>query len=150
MTAGPIVAWLHSLHSGGPEERITGDRARRPHFFFRLCGLQQVPYVRRARRQTRARISAALATRKTSPNSREPSLDPDESLRDGYRTGEVRTGDGSVIRGVIKNEDTFSLQMMDDHERLHMFSEGRPEGSDAPAALAHAGAAPQRRANSTT
>ena len=66
-------------------------------------------------------------------------LDPDEGLRDGYRTGEVRTGDGSVIRGVIKNEDTFSLQMMDDHERLHMFRKAdlrevtRPQHSLMPA-----------------
>ena len=36
--------------------------------------------------------------------------------------GEVRTGDGSLIRGVIKNEDTFSLQMMDEHEEFHLFS----------------------------
>src|SRR5207237_84489 len=47
---------------------------------------------------------------------------PDQSLREGYHTAEVRTAEGTVIRGVIKNEDTFSLQMMDDHEKLHMLS----------------------------
>ncbi|MGH9666894.1 MAG: PQQ-dependent dehydrogenase, methanol/ethanol family, partial [Bryobacteraceae bacterium] len=33
---------------------------------------------------------------------------------------EVRFHDGKTLRGVRKNEDTFSLQMMDEHQRLHL------------------------------
>ena len=34
----------------------------------------------------------------------------------------MRTSEGSLIRGVIKNEDTFSLRMMDEQEKLHLLS----------------------------
>ena len=64
---------------------------------------------------------------------------PDDSLREGYQTAEVRTADGNVVRGVIKNEDTFSLQMMDEHEKLHLLAKAdlkevkRPQRSLMPA-----------------
>src|SRR5438552_2391496 len=51
---------------------------------------------------------------------RQAIVNPDESLRPGYETVEVRLSDGRLLRGAKKNEDTFSIQIMDEKERLHM------------------------------
>ena len=37
---------------------------------------------------------------------------------DGYQPVTIVTRDGQRIRGVKKNEDAFSVQIMDTHERL--------------------------------
>ena len=38
-----------------------------------------------------------------------------------YETVTVETADGEKLRGVVLNEDSFTLQMMDTSERLHLF-----------------------------
>jgi hypothetical protein len=40
----------------------------------------------------------------------------------GYRPITVVLGDGRRVRGVIKNEDAFSIQIMDLSERIQAFS----------------------------
>jgi PQQ-dependent dehydrogenase (methanol/ethanol family) len=115
-----IVAWLHSLRSGGPEERITGDASAGRTLFFGSAGCSKCHMFGAQGGRLGPNLSR-IGEEKNLTELKTAIVDPDEGLRDGYRTAEVRTGDGSVIRGVIKNEDTFSLQMMDEHERLHMF-----------------------------
>lgn len=67
-------------------------------------------------------------------------MHPDESLRRNYETIEVRLNNGQLLRGVKKNEDTFSIQMMDEKEQLHMLLKrdvkqiDRPRKSLMPAA----------------
>ena len=39
-------------------------------------------------------------------------------IADGYQPVTLVTRDGQRIRGVKKNEDAFSVQIMDTHERL--------------------------------
>jgi putative heme-binding domain-containing protein len=38
-----------------------------------------------------------------------------------YETVKVETADGQKFTGVVLNEDSFSLQMMDTNERIHLF-----------------------------
>jgi len=40
----------------------------------------------------------------------------------GFEAVEIRLRDGSQIRGVLKNQDTFSVQVMDQGEKLHMLA----------------------------
>jgi putative heme-binding domain-containing protein len=115
-----IVAWLHSLRSAGPEERITGDALAGRTLFFGSAGCSQC-HMFGGQGGRLGRNLSWIREEKNVTELKKAISDPDQGLRDGYRTAEVRTGEGSVIRGVIMNEDTFSLQMMDDHERLHMF-----------------------------
>src|SRR6185503_15074057 len=58
--------------------------------------------------------------RGASVNVRQAILNPDETIRRGYETVEVRLANGQLVRGVTKNEDTFSIQIMDENEKLHM------------------------------
>ena len=41
------------------------------------------------------------------------------SVATTYELVTVTTGQGTVLSGVIVNEDSFSLQFMDDHEKIH-------------------------------
>jgi putative heme-binding domain-containing protein len=44
-----------------------------------------------------------------------------EDIRPGYEPVTVRTGEGRTVRGTRKNEDLFSIQIMDSSERLQGF-----------------------------
>ena len=67
-------------------------------------------------------------------NERKPSElrrainNPDESLRDSFETFEVEFPDGQVRRGTARNNDTFSIQLMDERGEATPAAE---EGSEA-------------------
>ena len=44
--------------------------------------------------------------------------DPNKELAQGYETAIVVTADGKETRGIVMNEDAFSVQMMDTSERI--------------------------------
>jgi putative heme-binding domain-containing protein len=75
-----------------------------------------------------SRIGAGRSTRFLADSIRTPSKDlaeasPDPKFGDpkSYDTVTVVTKDGRRISGVAKNEDGFSLQLMDPSEQLHFF-----------------------------
>src|SRR5581483_237483 len=41
-------------------------------------------------------------------------------MREGFRTVLVKTKQGTAIRGVAKHEDTFSVQIVDEEQKLHL------------------------------
>jgi PQQ-dependent dehydrogenase (methanol/ethanol family) len=118
--ARAIVAWLHSLRNDGPEDQITGDPHAGRVLFFGSAGCSGCHIFGGQGRRLGPDLSR-IAEEKSVAELKKDITQPDESLREGYRTVEVRTRDGSSIRGVIKNEDTFSLQMMDEDEKFHFF-----------------------------
>ena len=116
-----IVAWLRSLRSAGPEEQITGDARAGRALFFGSGGCSHCHIFGGQGGRLGPDLSR-IGEEKHVGELKEAISTPDQSLREGYRTAEVRTPEGKVIRGVIRNEDTFSLQMMDEHEKLHLLS----------------------------
>ena len=42
-------------------------------------------------------------------------------MDDDYRTVEVRTSEGGIVRGVLRNEDRYSIQLFDEFENLRSF-----------------------------
>ena len=50
-----------------------------------------------------------------------------DTIRPGYEPVTLVTRDGERIRGVKKNEDEFSIQIMDTRERLQGYPEGEPD-----------------------
>ena len=142
--ARAVVAWLRSLRSAGPEERVTGDPRAGYALFFGSAGCSRC-HIFGGRGGRLGPDLTRIAEEKSIAELKKDITQPDESLREGYRTVEVRTSDGSLIRGVIKNEDTFSLQMMDEHEEFHLLSKTslkeitRPQRSLMPAPNLSAG-----------
>ncbi len=47
---------------------------------------------------------------------------PKPHAPDGFVPVTVRATDGTVVRGILRNENNFSFQVLGDDERLHMFT----------------------------
>jgi putative heme-binding domain-containing protein len=65
-------------------------------------------------------------------------VEPSSTLHPRYRTVVVKTQQGSEVRGVLRNEDSYSVQLLDELENLRSFdkqdvnSVEKPEGSLMP------------------
>lgn len=119
--ANAIVAYLRSLESSKPEEALTGNAEKGAELFFgsAKCGNCHMFQGRGGR--LGPDLTNAGTERKV-VELRKSIEDPSAALRSGYRTVEVTFKDGGKLTGVAKNEDTFSLQMMDTTGRLQLLS----------------------------
>jgi putative heme-binding domain-containing protein len=112
-----VVTYLKSLGTVPPWNTGAGDASRGAEIFASTCarchklngtGGRTGPDLSRLA-LTRSRESVVAAIR-----------DPGASVDAAYRsvTVERRDGGGDRVRGIVKNEDSFSIQMMDMDERL--------------------------------
>ena len=116
-----LVAYLRSLSESGPDLAITGNAANGQQVFFGAghcsnCHMYQGHGGRLGPDLSRigeARTARQLQLAITQPHK--------EQIR-GFESVEVRLRDGGQIRGVLKNQDTFSVQVMDQGEKLHMLA----------------------------
>jgi putative heme-binding domain-containing protein len=113
-----ILAHLRTLTAGGGAEPIRGNAANGEKLFAARCGACHTVGRRGGRlgpdlsRIGALRSATALTSKVRNPN---------RGFVAGYRPVTVVLGDGRRIRGVAKNEDAFSIQVMDTTERLHGF-----------------------------
>ncbi|PYV07927.1 MAG: hypothetical protein DMG07_27205 [Acidobacteria bacterium] len=115
--ARSIVVFLRSLR-GATADTVTGDPAAGRPLFERHCSRCHMF------RGSGGRLGPDLSTVREEKNPTElldAILRPDASLRSGFETVEWKPRGGAVARGTLKNEDTFSLQVMDEKETLHLF-----------------------------
>ena len=73
-----------------------------------------------------SRIGAARRTQQLAESIRDPNKEitmrnPLQEVTLGYQTVRVVTNDGRRITGVRRNEDIFSIQLMDQREQIHLF-----------------------------
>jgi PQQ-dependent dehydrogenase (methanol/ethanol family) len=126
-----IVAYLRSLGPGASRtpavEGPKGDPAAGRALFFGSAGCSRCHMFGGQGGRLGPDLGLLMAGggggggRRGAPvNLRQAILNPDETIRRGYETVEVRLANGQLVRGVNKNEDTFSIQIMDEKEKLHM------------------------------
>ena len=130
-----LVSYIHSLQNApaaADATKIEGDATAGEALFFGRAGCSRCHQIN-ARGgvvapdlSTAARLSAALIRKKiVSPNDPPPPVNPGSPGSAG-RPGPApvvlvaRTADGREIRGVRRNEDQFSLQLVDENGRLHL------------------------------
>ena len=81
----------------------------------------------------------SIASRKKTADIRADILAPDAKVDEGYRQIVIRTKDGRTIRGLLKNEDTASVQVLAKDGSFALLSRAeiaeadKPEGSPMPA-----------------
>ncbi len=117
--ARSIVAYLRSLRTGGPDLPVKGDSAVGQRLFFSTAGCSGCHMYRGQGGRLGPDLSL-VGQAKTVRELTRAITEPHKELMHGFETVEVRFRDGRRLRGVRKNEDTFSLQMMDDKEKLHL------------------------------
>ncbi len=113
-----IISYLRSLGAGSSTP-ITGNREEGEKIFFGsgLCGQCHMVKGKGGRLgPDLSRIGVARAVRHLIESLRQP----DKEITPGFETVTVVTRDGRRITGIRKNEDTFSVQLMDDKEQLHL------------------------------
>lgn len=117
--AWELIAFLRSL-STNTATAVAGDREAGERIFFGAGGCAACHLVNgRGSRfgPDLSRIGAARSVRHLTESLR----NPDKEIPDGYQAVVAVTKDGQRIAGVRKNEDTFSLQLMDQREQYHLF-----------------------------
>ena len=114
-----IVAYLRSLESNAPDEKLTGDSEAGRKLFFGSAKCSQC-HMFGGRGGRLGPDLSDIRNQKKTAELREAIVTPDKSLRRNYETVEVRLPSGRLLRGAKKNEDTFSIQIMDEKEKLHM------------------------------
>ena len=126
-----IVAYLKSL---APTKRaVTGDVKKGEAIFWdqAACGSCHMVRGRGGRLgPDLSRVAAARSAEYLEESVREPSKELSDGLVDPnnhygnplvYDTVTVVTKSGERVKGVAKNEDTFSIQMMDMRQQLRVF-----------------------------
>jgi putative heme-binding domain-containing protein len=113
-----ILTHLWSLSSGGAPTRVNGDAASGATTFRTNCASCHTVAGRGGHlgpdltRIGAARSPSALAAKIRTPN---------QKIVAGYQPVTIVLADGTRIRGTRKNEDAFSIQIMDTGERLQGF-----------------------------
>ena len=105
-----IVAYVRNLALPGQQPPLPGDAGAGAELF-RSAGCASCHIVD----GTGGFLGPSLdsvALRKTSDQIRRDVLEPDADLAEGYETVAVETSDGSVVEGVLKNEDTFLVLVL--------------------------------------
>jgi alcohol dehydrogenase (cytochrome c) len=113
-----IIAFLRSI-GGAAGEPLTGDPEKGRAAFFSAAGCSRCHMFGGRGGRLGPDLNGISAKRKSSA-LRKAMLDPDADMPEGFETVEVKTRAGAVVRGVAKHEDTFSIQIMDSREKLHL------------------------------
>ena len=115
--ARSVVVFLRSLSGGPAEEPVTGSAASGRRLFTARCS---GCHMYRGQGGRLGPDLTAIRDERKPSELRESIADPDKKLRPGFQTIEVKRKDGSTLRGSRRNEDTFSVQLMDEKEKLHL------------------------------
>jgi len=130
--AWSIIAYLRSV--GSPRRSTnSGDRSKGEQLFFASAGCSQCHMVKGKGGRLGPDLSRVGAARSESYLV-DSIRDPDKQLSNGmldpnrffgppllYEKVTVVTASGETITGVAKNEDTFSIQLLDTSQQLRLF-----------------------------
>ena len=120
-----IIAYLRNMNAFDRGSVKAGDAGRGRAIVRRQRRLRALPPRRRQGSRVAPDLSDIGAAR--SAGSLQRSLtDPTSQMMPINRPVRVVTRDGTVINGRRLNEDTYTVQLIDDQERLVSLIEGRP------------------------
>ena len=106
------------LRGGKAAEPVTGDSTAGEQLFFGTARCSRCHMVSGRGGRLGPDLTRIRTERKPS-ELRKAIENPDETMRESFETLEVEFRDGKVLRGTARNQDTFSVQLMDEEERLH-------------------------------
>jgi putative heme-binding domain-containing protein len=118
--AWKLVSFVRSLSTNVSNKPVPGDRVKGEKIFFEQAACNSCHMVNDKGSRfgpDLSRIGAARSVRSLTDSIRLP----DQDIVPGYEGVTVLTKDNKRINGVRKNEDTFTVQLMDQAERYHLY-----------------------------
>ena len=115
--AGVIVAYLHSLVPPAGDSGSQGDAARGKALFEGKGGCQACHRVTGVGARVGPDLSEIGALRRAADLERSL-VDPDAEILPENRSVRAARKDGTTITGRLLNLDSFTVQILEDHERL--------------------------------
>ncbi len=116
-----VVAYIRSLRATASDAFVAGDVAKGESIFWEKGGCAACHMIR-----GRGGISGPdlsnLGGERTLASIRDALTKPRLEIPRGYRPVEVTTVDGRKFTGIAKNDNNFSLQLLDSHDRLQLFT----------------------------
>ena len=117
--AKAIVAFLQSFQALPNAEPIDGDPEIGKELFFGAARCGRC-HMYRGRGGRMGPDLSSVNNEKTAGELRVATTHPNDKPRENFDPVEVVFRDGRVLRGVAKNQDIFSIQLLDEEEKLHL------------------------------
>jgi len=116
-----LAAYVHELRAPALENPAPGDVAAGARFFFGKgnCG---ACHTVSGRGGWIGPDLSALGKRRSLSEIESALKDPSRRITPGYRVARVHLNDGSSLRGLVKNENTFDLQLQGLDGRLRLLA----------------------------
>lgn len=105
-----VVSYLHSLARPGLQPPVPGD-AEEGQQLFRTAGCAGCHRVDGEGGFWGPSLDS-IAARKTSAQIREAVLEPSSTVIEGFRSVVAQIADGRRVKGMLKNQDTFTVQIL--------------------------------------
>lgn len=119
--AWKIVAYIRSLRASAADAFVPGDVARGEQIFWNQARCGSCHMIN-GRGGLLGPDLSNLGGEHTLREIRAALTEPKREIPRGYRPAEVITKSGQHFSGILKNEDNFSLELLDMHEQLQLFT----------------------------
>jgi putative heme-binding domain-containing protein len=116
-----LVAFVRNLSAPANESKLPGDPDAGAAIFFGKGGCDRCHMIRGRGGFLGPDLTDAGALH-TVPQLREALLKPNARIADGYQGVTATMQDGAKISGVARNDDDYSIQILDSKGDLHLLS----------------------------
>jgi cytochrome c oxidase cbb3-type subunit 3 len=122
-----LAAFVRSLGAPAYESKLPGDADAGAAIFFGKGGCSGCHMVH-GRGGFLGPDLTGIGAERTAPRLREAIVKPSARIVEGYEGVSVTTLDGTKISGVARNNDDYSIQILDGQGRLHLLSKDKLSG----------------------
>ncbi|MEZ5354794.1 MAG: c-type cytochrome [Bryobacteraceae bacterium] len=116
-----LVSFVRELSAPANRANLSGDPAAGRALFFGAAGCSRCHAIAGNGGALGPDLTNAGAAR-TAHHLRESILNPDERIASGYNAVTVVTRSGAELKGVARNQDGYSIQLLDAAGKLHLLT----------------------------